>query len=158
TAWQRASVQVQEKVARLAQTSVDTSAEDWQSRAGQLREALGVIDDAVRDGETEGASSPTGELTAWLDDLHPRLTASPQVRNLAKSYRERLAQQLNESGLATAHTATTADAPRSLPAQQAMLTTRLNAQARARSRARVGFWITLLLALACGGVWWLLTF
>lgn len=153
--WQNANAQVREKVAQLAQTGVDASVDDWQSRAGQLREALGVMDNAARDGELEGVSPLTGELAAWLDDLHTRFTAFGQVRNLARSYRERLEQQLNATELAPVPPAT---APHSLPAQQAVLTTRLNAQARARRRSLVGFWITLLLALAGGGVWWLLTF
>ena len=147
-----ASVRLQEQVIQLNQSPTDRTREEWQRHTEELAKTLQEIAEATRDTAAAENAPLTAIVTTRLNDWRARLAVFAHVQTLAGAYRERLTQRLSTDTLQTE------TASPSLAAQYAALTTRLAAQTRSRGRAGTGFWLTLVLALASGGVWWFLTF
>jgi DNA repair exonuclease SbcCD ATPase subunit len=147
-----ASSRLQEQVTQMSQSPTDRTREEWQRHTEELDKTLREINEATQATALAENASPTALVTTRINDWRARLTAFAQVQTLAGAYRERLTQRLSTD------TPQTETASPSLAAQREALTTRLAAQTRSGGRAWTGFWLTLVLALASGGLWGLLTF
>jgi exonuclease SbcC len=147
-----ASLRLQEQVTQVSQSPTDRTREKWERHIEEVEKTLQEINEATRDTASAENAPLTAIVTTRLNDWRARLAAFAHVQTLAGAYRERLTQRLSSDPPQTE------TASSSLAAQQAALTTRLAAQTRSRGRARTGFWLTLTLALASGGLWGLLTF
>ncbi|MGE0681271.1 MAG: ATP-binding protein [Candidatus Binatia bacterium] len=149
-----AAARVTNCVEQFVRAGLLTTLAQWQTHAAQLDGALAFSDNACSMLQQNDDGVPTRELHVWLDDFRTRLRAFMGVNEVAKSYCARQSQLLHGAP----DTPDESSSPSSLPQQEVSLNTQLQSTLNSRSRARAGFWLTLLATGASGGIWGALTF
>ena len=147
-----ATAQTAEPVAEIHQAGTHTSFKHWLQHALQLDQATQNVHTASERAESGSAPRLTGALQSWLDDLRSRLQAFHLVRDATAAHRSYLDWLVGDGD----RPSTAQALALSLPDQRVLVTSQVSGVESTRTRALVGFVVTLLLMAGAWGVLWFL--